>query len=66
MQAVFIVAIVMASVLVIVRMSLKHDENIARIKHGYPTREHEKEERKKTADDGDFIDMTASNDKHVN
>jgi len=35
--SVVIVAIVMYAVYQIVKMSLRHDENVKRIKHGYPT-----------------------------
>ena len=32
-----IVAIIMGSVIHIVKMAFRHDENVKRIKHGYPT-----------------------------
>ena len=37
MEAIAIVAIVFAFVFAVVRMSLRHAENIERIRHGYPT-----------------------------
>jgi len=70
MVAVPIVAIVMVSVMIIVWMSLKHDENITRIKNGYPTREQEREALKKAAanakESEGFVDMTVGNDKREN
>ena len=49
-----ITAVVFGSIIKIVDMSLKHHENITRIKHGYPTLTGDK---KKTADV--VVDYTA-------
>ena len=40
-----IVAIIAVSVITIVKIALKHEENIERIKHGYPTTEEDSKEQ---------------------
>ena len=60
MQAVAIVAISLGFVFSIVKMSLKHNERIERIKHGYPLDDNKQPD---SAEDFGYVDMTGSGER---